>query len=334
APSPFLDEKTRKAMGEQAVALAAAVQYQSAGTVEFIVDGDRNFYFLEMNTRLQVAHPVTELVTGIDLGEQIIRIAAGEPLGIAQGDVGLNGWAIESRIYAEDPYRNFLPSTGRLVRYRPPREGNHGDAILRNDTGVAEGVEISMFYDPMIAKLCAWAPSRPQAIDAMSDALDMFVIDGISHNIPFLAPLMRHPRWREGRLSTGFIAEEFPDGFQPLEPDTDELKVLAAIGLTAELLRKDRLDRHVDRMAPHPGKLRPDWSVRVGEEWLDIRIADGRVAVPTELEISVRGGTPFTIRSDWRPGEVVWRGRIGSRHIAAQVRPIRNGIEISWRGIS
>lgn len=215
APSPFLDATTRAAMGEQSVALARAVDYQSAGTVEFIVDRDRNFYFLEMNTRLQVEHPVTELVTGIDLVEQMIRVAAGERLPFAQSDIKLNGWAIESRLYAEDPYRNFLPSIGRLTRYRPPAEGRSGNAIVRNDTGVFEGAEISMYYDPMIAKLCTQAPTRLEAIEEMGEALDGFVVDGIEHNVPFLAALMKHPRWREGRLSTGFIAEEYPNGFSP-----------------------------------------------------------------------------------------------------------------------
>ena len=243
APSPFLDEATRRAMGQQAVALAKAVEYQSAGTVEFIVDKNKNFYFLEMNTRLQVEHPVTELVTGIDLVEQMIRVAAGEKLSIGQQDVKLDGWAVESRLYAEDPYRNFLPSIGRLTRYQPPAEGPVGNAIIRNDTGVAEGSEISMFYDPMVAKLCTWAPTRIEAIDAMSDALDSFVVDGIEHNIPFLSALMQHPRWREGRLSTGFIAEEFPDGFAPVKPDARQKAVLAAIATAVELLRRDRLDR-------------------------------------------------------------------------------------------
>ena len=241
APSPFLDEATRKAMGEQSVALAKTVDYQSAGTVEFIVDKERNFYFLEMNTRLQVEHPVTELITGIDLVEQMIRVAYGEKLAIRQQDVKLNGWAVESRLYAEDPYRNFLPSIGRLTRYRPPAEGRFGDAatgtVVRNDTGVVEGAEISMFYDPMIAKLCTWAPDRLTAIDAMSEALDRFVVDGIEHNIPFLSALMRHPRWREGRLSTGFIAEEYPDGFAPIEPGDEDRKVLASVALAVELLQ-------------------------------------------------------------------------------------------------
>ena len=210
APSPLLDEKTRHAMGEQAVALAKAVGYDSAGTVEFVAGQDKSFFFLEMNTRLQVEHPVTELVTGIDLVEQMIRVAAGEKLSIKQSDVKLNGWAVESRIYAEDPYRNFLPSTGRLVRYRPPAESSTHGVTVRNDTGVYEGGEISLFYDPMIAKLVTHADTRDKAIDAQSDALDAFVIDGIRHNIPFLSALMAHPRWRAGQLSTAFIAEEFP----------------------------------------------------------------------------------------------------------------------------
>ncbi|MEN8831193.1 acetyl-CoA carboxylase biotin carboxylase subunit, partial [Pacificibacter sp.] len=187
APSPFLDAATRKAMGEQAVALAQAVDYTSAGTVEFIVDGDRNFYFLEMNTRLQVEHPVTELITGIDLVEQMINVADGAPLGIKQEDVQMNGWAVESRLYAEDPYRNFLPSIGRLTKYRPPAESVSDTRVVRNDTGVFEGGEISMYYDPMIAKLCTWAPTRAEAIDHMSAALDGFEIEGIGHNLPFLS---------------------------------------------------------------------------------------------------------------------------------------------------
>src|SRR5581483_1596900 len=188
-------------MGEQAVALAKAVGYDSAGTVEFVAGQDRSFYFLEMNTRLQVEHPVTELVTGIDLVEQMIRIAAGEKLSIRQNDVKLNGWAVESRVYAEDPCRNFLPSTGRLTRYRPPQEGRFDDVTVRSDTGVYEGGEISLYYDPMIAKLITHAPTRAKAVAAQSDALDAFVVDGIRHNIPFLAALMAHPRWQAGKLS-------------------------------------------------------------------------------------------------------------------------------------
>ncbi len=334
APSPFLDEATRKAMGEQAVALAKAVDYQSAGTVEFIVDKNRNFYFLEMNTRLQVEHPVTELITGIDLVEQMIRIAAGEELAIKQADVKLNGWAVESRLYAEDPYRNFLPSIGRLTRYRPPAEGPVGKAIIRNDTGVTEGSEISMFYDPMVAKLCTWAPTRLEAIDAMADALDTFVVDGIAHNIPFLAALMQHPRWREGRLSTAFIAEEFPEGFKPISPSPDDLDILAAIALAVELVRKERLDRLSDRLRPHTGKMRTEWEVRIRDDYVPITIANCAAKPPVKIELSIRGGDVMTIRSDWQPGDAVWSGYIDKRAVKAQLRPVLNGMRINWRGMS
>jgi propionyl-CoA carboxylase alpha chain len=334
APSPFLDEKTRKAMGEQAVALARAVDYQSAGTVEFIVDKDRNFYFLEMNTRLQVEHPVTELVTGIDLVEQMIRVAAGEKLALKQSDVKLNGWAVESRLYAEDPYRNFLPSIGRLTHYRPPAEGEHGGTIVRNDTGVTEGSEISMFYDPMLAKLCTWAPTRLEAIDAMSEALDSFVVGGIEHNIPFLSALMQHPRWREGRLSTGFIAEEYPDGFQPREPEEDEKAVLAGIAVAVELIRRDRLDRLPGRLAPHSGRVKSDWSVRIGDDYLPVNVTGGRIAIPLEIDLAIDGTKPVRIASDWRPGDIVWHGTVGGRRVTARIHSVLNGIRIAWRGLS
>lgn len=213
APSPFLDEATRKAMGEQSVALAMAVDYRSAGTVEFIVDGDRNFYFLEMNTRLQVEHPVTEMVTGVDLVEQMIRVAAGETLAMKQDDIGLSGWALEARIYAEDPYRNFLPSTGRLSRYRPVASTRDGALEVRNETGVYEGAEISMFYDPMIAKFCVRHDTRALAIDAMADALNRYEIDGVSHNKPFVQTVLDQQRFQDGALTTAYIDDEFPDGF-------------------------------------------------------------------------------------------------------------------------
>ena len=242
APSPLLDEATRRKMGEQAVALAKAVDYDSAGTVEFVAGQDRSFYFLEMNTRLQVEHPVTELVTGVDLVEEMIRSAAGEKLRMTQADVKLKGWAVESRVYAEDPTRGFLPSTGRLVKYRPPAEGTKHGVTVRNDTGVYEGGEISIHYDPMIAKLVTHAPDRPTAIDAQANALDSFVIDGIRHNIPFLSALMQHPRWREGRLSTGFIAEEFPDGFHPLvaRGETERRLAVAAAHIDHTLNERKR----------------------------------------------------------------------------------------------
>src|SRR6266404_5834298 len=228
APSPLVDAATRSKMGEQAVALAKAVGYDSAGTVEFVVGQDKRFYFLEMNTRLQVEHPVTELVTGIDLVEQMIRVAAGEKLKLKQADVKLSGWAVETRIYAEDPVRNFLPSTGRLVTYRPPPETTRDGVTVRNDTGVYEGGEISLYYDPMIAKLVTHAETRERAIVAQAQALDEFAIHGIRHNIPFLSALMQHPRWQAGALSTGFIAEEFPGGFHPLPAEGGRAQVIAA----------------------------------------------------------------------------------------------------------
>ncbi|MBX5224507.1 acetyl/propionyl/methylcrotonyl-CoA carboxylase subunit alpha [Rhizobium sp. NLR8a] len=333
APSPFLDEKTRKAMGEQSVALAKAVDYQSAGTVEFIVDRDRNFYFLEMNTRLQVEHPVTELVTGIDLVEQMIRIAAGEPLGFGQEAVRLDGWAIESRLYAEDPYRNFLPSIGRLTRYRPPAEGKTGNIVVRNDTGVFEGAEISMYYDPMIAKLCTWAPTRSEAIEAMGQALDGFVVDGIEHNVPFLSALMKHPRWREGRLSTGFIAEEYPDGFAPMKPDRQEEATLAAIALSASLIEANRRDRFADRLRAASATLPEHWVVKTGGSYVAVRLLDGLVTIPFDMEMEFEDESR-SIVTDWRPGDPVWSGKVGDKDIAAQIRPALNGVRIDWQGLS
>ncbi|WP_017960585.1 acetyl-CoA carboxylase biotin carboxylase subunit [Rhizobium leguminosarum] len=337
APSPFLDEATRKAMGEQSVALAKAVDYQSAGTVEFIVDRDRNFYFLEMNTRLQVEHPVTELITGIDLVEQMIRVAAGEPLPFDQEDIRLDGWAVESRLYAEDPYRNFLPSIGRLTRYRPPAEGRTGNVVIRNDTGVFEGAEISMYYDPMIAKLCTWAPTRLEAIEAMGQALDGFVVDGIEHNVPFLSALMKHPRWREGRLSTGFIAEEYPDGFAPMKPDRAEEAVLAGIALSASLIETNRRERFADRLRAAAGALREDWVVKIGDNHVAARLLDGLVTIPFDMDIAIDGaikGESQSVVTDWRPGDPVWNGKVGGRDITAQIRPVLNGLRIDWQGLS
>jgi acetyl/propionyl-CoA carboxylase alpha subunit len=237
APSPFLDAKTRAAMGAQAVALAAAVDYVSAGTVEFIVDKNKNFYFLEMNTRIQVEHPVTEMITGLDLVEWMIRIAAGEKLDFKQKDVKLDGWAVETRVYAEDPLRDFMPSIGRLVRYRTPASPAKGEVTVRIDSGVEEGSEISMFYDPMIAKLVTHAPDRLQAIDAMQAALDAYGIRGINHNIAFLAAVMTSPRFRAGDLTTNFIAEEFPDGFQGSGMSAETREVLIALAAILEQRR-------------------------------------------------------------------------------------------------
>ena len=319
APSPFLDPETRKAMGDQAVALAKAVDYESAGTVEFIVDKDKNFYFLEMNTRLQVEHPVTELITGVDLVEEMIRVAAGEKLRYAQDDITLTGWAVESRIYAEDPYRNFLPSIGRLVTYRPPEEGVADGVTIRNDTGVVEGAEISMFYDPMIAKLVTHADTRLAAIDAMSEALDAFLIDGIQHNIPFLTALMQHPRWREGRLTTGFIAEEYPDGFAGLEPTAEHRTALAAAVLSMDLIHRDRLDRLPGRLRPHSGAVRSEWSVKIDDATIDVDLAEGLPVTPIELDLLI-DGQPVHVESTWVPGDLLWHGTVNGRPVTVQVR--------------
>ncbi len=336
APSPLLDEATRKAMGEQSVALARAVGYDSAGTVEFVAGQDKSFFFLEMNTRLQVEHPVTELITGIDLVEQMIRVAAGEKLPIAQKDVKLKGWAVESRIYAEDPYRGFLPSIGRLVRYRPPHEGSTADGLtVRNDTGVFEGGEISMFYDPMIAKLVTHAPTREEAIDVQATALDAFYIDGIQHNIPFLTALMQHPRWRKGDLSTGFIKEEFPDGFKPREPEGEELKVLAAVAAAIDHQNNVRRREITHQMDGRPVQFSNRRVVALGKTQLHVLVEGG---LDTPIKVTMlddAGNTVDTLElaSRWWPGEVVWSGVVRDQDVCVQVRPILNGYGLSFRGI-
>ena len=297
APSPFLDEKTRAAMGAQAVALGAAVGYDSAGTVEFIVDGARNFYFLEMNTRLQVEHPVTELITGLDLVELMIRSAAGEKLPLRQKDVPIKGWAIEARVYAEDPYRGFLPSTGRLTRYHPPREGSVAGVTVRNDTGVFEGGEISVYYDPMIAKLSTHAATRDGAVDAMAAALDRFEISGIAQNVPFLSAIMHNPRFREGRLTTGFIAEEFPDGFKGPPLSDGDTRLFAAAAVAAKLIRTQRASRISGAMN---GALKPGDSFVVTIAGRDLAICDAYLAVGT-LRLAIDGKI-FEAVVDWFPG--------------------------------
>ena len=323
APSPLLDETTRRKMGEQAVALAKAVNYDSAGTVEFVAGQDKSFYFLEMNTRLQVEHPVTELVTGIDLVEQMIRVAAGEKLKLAQKDIALTGWAVESRVYAEDPFRNFLPSIGRLVKYRPPEESVADGITVRNDTGVQEGGEISIFYDPMIAKLVTHAPSRAAAIEAQSTALDAFYVDGIRHNIPFLSALMNHPRWREGKLSTGFIAEEFPKGFSAPVPQGEIARRLAAVGAAIDHVLGERKRQISGQMNGRPVKRetrRAVWLDR-DEIILDIAREDGGIAVRF-VGADGAPGKPHVLKSSWAPGEPVWQGTIDGAAIAVQARPI------------
>ncbi len=330
APSPFLDEATRKAMGEQAVALAKAVGYFSAGTVEFIVDGDRNFYFLEMNTRLQVEHPVTELVTGIDLVEQMIRVAAGEKLSLSQPDIKLNGWAIESRLYAEDPYRNFLPSIGRLTRYRPPEEGRQENGtILRNDTGVFEGGEISMYYDPMIAKLCSWGETRLSAIDAMGEALDRFEVEGIGHNLPFLSAVMQHPRFRSGNLTTGFIAEEFPDGFSGVEPQTQAAERLAAIAAVIHHQVQSRAAQISGTIGNHRRIVGKDWVVQLGK-------TEHRISVDLEgdhIVTQVEGGERLAVETDWLPGRSLGIFRLGDAVLAVKIDLSPSAIRLRWHGV-
>jgi propionyl-CoA carboxylase alpha chain len=331
APSPLLDKATRKQMGEQAVALAKAVQYDSAGTVEFVAGQDRSFYFLEMNTRLQVEHPVTELVTGVDLVEEMIRSAAGEPLRLKQADVKLTGWAVESRVYAEDPTRGFLPSTGRLTLYRPPAEGTHNGVTVRNDTGVFEGGEISIHYDPMIAKLVTHASDRLGAIEAQATALDAFVIDGIRHNIPFLSALMQHPRWRQGRLSTGFIAEEFPDGFHPLvaEGETERRLVVAAAMIDhTNNLRK----RHISGQLREPEQMRFELKrvVAMGKRRVELEIEPRMIGVA----IVFADGRKVEAHSDWKPGDPLWCGTIDGANIAVQARPLLNGYALSHAGVA
>ncbi|MCC2613076.1 acetyl/propionyl/methylcrotonyl-CoA carboxylase subunit alpha [Neorhizobium sp. Rsf11] len=330
APSPFLDAATRRAMGEQAVALAKAVGYFSAGTVEFIVDGARQFYFLEMNTRLQVEHPVTELVTGIDLVEQMIRVAAGEKLSFGQDDVKLNGWAIESRLYAEDPYRNFLPSIGRLMRYRPPVEGRQDDGtVIRNDTGVFEGGEISMYYDPMIAKLCTWAPDREKAIDAMGAALDDFEVEGIGHNLPFLSAVMGQERFRSGRLTTAYIAEEFPDGFAGIEPDASSARSLAAIAALINQALQERAVQISGTIGNHRRVVGREWVMALAGLTEAVTLETG----PDGASVIFSDGERLSVASGWVPGQSHASFHVGSESMGVKVDLAGSAIRLRWRGM-
>jgi len=328
APSPFLDEATRKAMGEQACALARAVGYTSAGTVEFIVDGNRNFYFLEMNTRLQVEHPVTELITGVDLVEQMIRVAYGEHLPFTQSDLKINGWAMESRLYAEDPYRNFLPSIGRLTRYRPPAEGPTATGIVRNDTGVFEGGEISMFYDPMIAKLCTWAPTRAEAIEEMRLALDTFEVEGIGHNLPFVGAVMDHPRFQSGNITTAFIAEEYPDGFKGATLSAEMLRRVAAAAAAMNRVAEIRRTRISGTMDNHER--------RVGDAWVvSLQGTDHPVTIAADHDGSTvifASGTALRVTSDWAPGQPLARLLVDDQPIAIMTAKIPMGFRMRLRG--
>ncbi|TMV14877.1 acetyl-CoA carboxylase biotin carboxylase subunit [Arenibacterium halophilum] len=343
APSPFLDEATRKAMGEQAVALAKAVGYASAGTVEFIVDGSRNFYFLEMNTRLQVEHPVTELITGIDLVEQMIRVAKGEALTITQDDIKLTGWAIENRLYAEDPYRGFLPSIGRLTRYNPPAEVAAGPLLeqgkwqgdapsgvnaVRNDTGVYEGGEISMYYDPMIAKLCTWAPTRAEAIEAMRVALDSFEVEGIGHNLPFLSAVMDHPKFVSGDMTTAFIAEEYPEGFEGVTLPGDDLRRIAAACAAMHRVGEIRRTRVSGRMDNHERKVGTDWAVTLQGERFDV-VVD---ADPKGATIRFADGPALRVEGDWTPGRSLAQMTVDGSPLVLKVGKVSGGFRIRSRG--
>ena len=335
APSPFVTPKMRKAMGEQCVALSRAVGYYSAGTVELIVSGadpsGESFYFLEMNTRLQVEHPVTECITGIDLVEQMIRVAAGEKLAMAQEDIKIDGWAIENRVYAEDPYRGFLPSTGRLTRYKPPVEGWTDDGTengrrgvdgIRVDDGVYDGGEVSMFYDPMIAKLITWGQTRDEAADLQIAALDRFEIEGLGHNIDFVSAIMQHPRFRSGELTTGFIAEEYPDGFQGAASSPELVKSLAAIAgfvATAEADRARHVDGQLGDTLPPPSR----WQVKIADAVHDIEMIDGEMHVD---------GALFELSMEYDPGERNVEAEVDGDELAVKITKTRNGFNLSTRG--
>jgi len=327
APSTFIDPEMRKAMGEQAVALSKAVKYESAGTVEFIVDKDKNFYFLEMNTRLQVEHPVTELITGLDLVEQMILVAAGKKLSITQDDVKLTGWAIESRVYAEDPFRNFLPSIGRLTRYQAPAAASD-DAIVRVDTGVYEGGEISMYYDPMIAKLVTWGRDRAQAIAAMRTALDGFYIRGVSHNIPFLAALIAHKRFVSGEINTNFIAEEYPDGFHPADATHDEPEILTAVGAIMHYAYQSQAATISGQMSGHERQVSGDWIVITNGKNHSVCITqvDGGYDVR-------HGKDNISVKTEWKLGDPLFVGTVNDQPVCMQVERINVTYRITHSGV-
>jgi propionyl-CoA carboxylase alpha chain len=326
APSPLLDEATRNAMGAQAVALAMAVGYDSAGTVEFVAGQDKSFFFLEMNTRLQVEHPVTELITGLDLVEQMLRSAYGEKLAFQQSDLKINGWAIESRIYAEDPYRKFLPSIGRLVRYDPPLEGKQATYTVRNDAGVREGDEISMYYDPMISKLCTWAPTRLAAVDGMGRALEDFHIEGLGQNIPFLAAVMDQERFRSGALSTNYIKDEFPDGFVGTEPTDEQRDVMTVVAAAMHRIMTIRARAVFN--GQH-GADRSQWYVSLGHEARKVELTahDDGLSV-----LLVDAGRQLDLTdADWRPGQPQFRGLLNGKAFTVNVAAAAEGFMIRHR---
>ncbi len=322
APSPFLDNETRKKMGEQSCALARAVNYQSAGTVEFIADADMNFYFLEMNTRLQVEHPVTELVTGQDLVELMIRVAAGEKLMLTQTDVTLSGWAIEARVYAEDPLRNFLPSTGRLVKYSEPK-GNG----IRVDSGVYEGGEISIFYDPMIAKLITYGDDRSQSITRMVDALDNYYIRGVNHNISFLNALMVHPRFVDGDLTTNFIADEFPDGFHADLVVQNDPEIAVVVAASVHQLDCERAGLLSDQLEGHEVEPSNEWIVIIADQRRSVRVRLTDTGYLVELD-----GQDYCIFTEWRLGDPLFKAVINDVNVSVQVEPVASGYRLFYRG--
>ena len=327
APSPLLDANTRAAMGAQAVALAQAVNYDSAGTVEFVAGQDKSFYFLEMNTRLQVEHPVTELITGVDLVEQMLRVAAGEVLTFGQDDLAIKGWAIESRIYAEDPYRKFLPSIGRLSRYSQPAQGDQGAYTVRNDTGVREGDEISTFYDPMIAKLCAWAPDRPAAIAGMARALEDLHIEGPGHNTAFLSAVMDQARFASGELSTNYIKDEFPDGFTGLEPQPWQSDIILAAAVSMHLTLSERA-RSIGG-ALSATNHRKDWVVLAGGVRRDVTVSEGEGSLTIDLPAE---GRAITLSNrNWRPGSALFSAVVNGRAFTATVAAAPEGFVIRFR---
>jgi len=335
APSPTVDARLRAEMGAQAIALARAVGYDSAGTVEFIFsDDDRHFYFLEMNTRLQVEHPVTELITGIDLVEQMIRIAAGEEIAFAQQDIAFNGWAIETRLYAEDPYRNFLPSIGRLNSYRVPEQGTTDGKTIRIDSGVVEGSEVSIHFDPLIAKLVTHGPDRETAVEAMADVLDQTVIDGLNHNQPFLSALMDHPRWRRGALSTAFIDEEYSGGFNWIRPEVNLLNHLAIVAMSTEINRRSRRAGLAGRLNGASSSVEGDWVVMMGAQAVPLSVIAARSSSRVDVEMQAPAfARPVRVVSDWLPGQPIWSGTIDGEPIIVQLRSVVGGTRLMHRGV-
>ncbi len=333
APSPLLDATTRKKMGEQAVALARAVGYDSAGTVEFVASGvDKSFYFLEMNTRLQVEHPVTEMITGVDLVEQMLRVAAGEKLEIRQRDLKINGWAVETRVYAEDPYRNFLPSIGRLKRFHPPAEGPLNGGTVRMDSGVREGDEISMFYDPMIAKLVTHGATRDEALDVQAAALDRFHIEGIQDNIPFCAAVMDEPRFRSGDITTAYIKDEFPDGFQGVEPTDHQRRALIVASAFVHGTFARRAGKISGRVTA-TGEARRDWVVILGDDHYPVTLDPGPDDGPGEATITI-AGEAHTFVSDWKPGTHLVEGMLDGEPVAVKFADRTEGYVMRHRGVT